>query len=337
MAGTLTIPNSIGAQPGPTVAASLFDANWAAIATYVNAREISFGLLSARPTAGVAGRWYYATDTGGLFADAGGSWVTAASTASGVVNQRTGLGLTRTSGTAITVAAGAATSDDATLSARVLMSSLSGIQGNTAGTWVVGTNQNKLDVGAIAVSTWYHVFLIERPDTGVVDILFSLSPTAPTLPTAYTKQRRIGSFKTDGASAILNFVQTGKYFVWLVAVLDVNTNNPGIAAVSATLASVPTGIPVTAMVVAILKNAGTASSMQVTDLSATDAAPPALGAALVAPMFDLINTVNPSDQVVPVQVRTNATAQIRYRLSVSDANITAGFLTRGWLDDLGDA
>ena len=75
--GSLAIPNTIGAQSGPTLAASLLDANWSAIATYVNAREISFGLCSARPAAGTAGRWYFCNDPdtpGLLAADTGTAW-----------------------------------------------------------------------------------------------------------------------------------------------------------------------------------------------------------------------------------------------------------------------
>jgi hypothetical protein len=60
-------------------------------------------------------------------------------------------------------------------------------------TWTVGTNAGGLDTGSVANDT-YHVFLIMRLDTGVVDALFSVSPTAPTMPANYTLKRRIGSF-----------------------------------------------------------------------------------------------------------------------------------------------
>ena len=57
-----------------------------------------------------------------------------------------------------------------------------------------------MDTGSVANNTWYHVHLIKRPVTGVVDVLFSLSATAPTLPTSYTIFRRIGSMRTDGSA-----------------------------------------------------------------------------------------------------------------------------------------
>ncbi len=71
--------------------------------------------------------------------------------------------------------------------------------------WAVGSNAGGLDTGAIANGT-YHIWLIKRTDTDVVDALFSASATAPTMPTNYTKKRRIGSFMRVSA-AIQLFTQ----------------------------------------------------------------------------------------------------------------------------------
>lgn len=68
--------------------------------------------------------------------------------------------------------------------------------------WAVGDNQGGLDTGAVGNFT-YHLWLIKRTDTDVVDVLFSLSATAPTMPTNYTKKRRIGSFFRTGGSNVL--------------------------------------------------------------------------------------------------------------------------------------
>lgn len=78
MPGTLTVPNSIGAQPGPTILASLFDQNWATQNAYINIRQITRGLLAARPAPGPAtapdGTWYFATDvSGGTLQESDGS------------------------------------------------------------------------------------------------------------------------------------------------------------------------------------------------------------------------------------------------------------------------
>jgi hypothetical protein len=78
--------------------------------------------------------------------------------------------------------------------------------------WAVGTGNGGLDTGAEAASTLYAGWLIKRPDTGVTEVLFSTSFTAPTMPTNYTLKRLIGAFFNDAASAIVAFTQVGDYF-----------------------------------------------------------------------------------------------------------------------------
>src|SRR5882724_182648 len=74
MSGNLTIPNIIGTEPGPTVLASKFDNDWAAIASYVNVREVTVDVLANRPAPGVKGRWYVASDANQGFVDTGVAW-----------------------------------------------------------------------------------------------------------------------------------------------------------------------------------------------------------------------------------------------------------------------
>jgi hypothetical protein len=83
-------------------------------------------------------------------------------------------------------------------------------------TWAVGTNAGGRDTGASADGTWY-LWLIKRPDTGVVDVLFSLSATAPTMPSNYTLKRRIGA--VIRVTTILQFKQDGDYF-WLTTTVE---------------------------------------------------------------------------------------------------------------------
>ena len=90
--------------------------------------------------------------------------------------------------------------------------------------WVAGTNQGGMDTGSVANSTWYHVFAILNPTSGVVDALFSLSLASPTLPSGYTYKRRIGSIWRN-ASGIYAFQQKGDFFHWSTAPLDYTTAN----------------------------------------------------------------------------------------------------------------
>jgi len=111
----------------------------------------------------------------------------------------------------------------------------------TTAAWTVGNGNGALDIGAIANSTWYHVHLIKRTDTGAVDALISLSPSAPTLPANYTEFRRIGSMLTNASGQWTSFTQLGDSFLWTAPVADVN----GIATVVAAtlkILTVPTGV-----------------------------------------------------------------------------------------------
>lgn len=112
----------------------------------------------------------------------------------------------------------------------------------TTGSWAVGSTNGALDTGTIAASTWYHVFLIRRSDTGVVDVLISLSATSPTMPASYDAKRRIGSLLTDGSSNWTAFHQYGEHFIWDTPVND-STTIPTSTASNYTI-SVPTGVVV---------------------------------------------------------------------------------------------
>lgn len=94
----------------------------------------------------------------------------------------------------------------------VLLDLTSGLTKRLDATWAVGTNQGGLDTGSKANSTWYHVWLIRRSDTGVVDVLFSTSVSSPTMPTNYDQKRRIGSIYVQSSGAILPFTQRGDIF-----------------------------------------------------------------------------------------------------------------------------
>lgn len=123
-----------------------------------------------------------------------------------------------------------------------------------ASTWAVGTGNGGLDTGAVADGT-YHVFVIKRLDTGVVDVLFSLSATAPTMPTNYTVFRRIGSIKRSGGAIVL-FVQDGDNFYWNVVTPANDLSSTGSLAKSAFTANVPTGIRVLAHLQIFLQTDG---------------------------------------------------------------------------------
>ena len=198
-------------------------------------------------------------------------------------------------------------------------------------TWAVGSGNGGLDTGTVANDTWYHVWVIKRTDTGVVDSLFSLNATVPTMPTNYNKKRRIGSVFTNGTANIIGFSQVGDEFLWDAIVNDYNIQDPGVTATTRTL-TVPSGI-----IVIVIHNFSLIDSTPVqvvnasiTSLDQTDIAP-----------TTITYTVRTSDTPITgndssaVNIRTNVSSQIRTRLNVSDIGIFLEGITVGWIDTRG--
>lgn len=204
---------------------------------------------------------------------------------------------------------------------------LAATTGKTTSAWAVGTGNGGLDTGAIANSTWYHFFAIKRTDTNVVDVLFSLSATAPTMPTNYTLFRRIGSGKTNGSAQWTSFTQFGDYFRWAASILDVNAATSGTAAVTRTL-TVPTGVKVKASLnVNLVSAAG--DDVYLSDLDATDEASSQTAAPLFTGGMAFTATHGQGNWA---EVMTNTSAQIRSRQEAGLAADTLRIATLGWTD-----
>ncbi|KKK85192.1 hypothetical protein LCGC14_2775770, partial [marine sediment metagenome] len=67
---------------------------------------------------------------------------------------------------------------------------------------------NGLDTGTPAIS-WYHFFVIYNPTTQTIATLASQNQTSPTMPSGYTKLRRVGTFYNTaaGSASIRSFKQ----------------------------------------------------------------------------------------------------------------------------------
>jgi hypothetical protein len=204
----------------------------------------------------------------------------------------------------------------------------------TTSSWAVGTGNGGLDTGSIANSTWYHVWLIQRSDTGVVDVLISTSATSPTMPSNYDRKRRIGSMKTNGSAQWVKFSQRGDEFLWDAIVQDVVTGSAGTTAASATL-SVPTGVQVNAIGTFTLYDGGAlttntfalVSSLDITDVAAANGTEDIRLTGNATPIT-IANTIRHN-------TRTNTSGQVRYRVSQSNAQLFVILNTRGWIDTRG--
>jgi len=197
--------------------------------------------------------------------------------------------------------------------------------------WAVGTNQGCLDTGVVGNNT-YHIWAIKRSDTGVVDILCSLSVSAPSMPANYDSKRRIVSIIRSGG-AILAFVQDGDAVQLASPVLDVDVTNPGIAAASRTL-TVPSGLRVRAHVnlYSLVPGSATLEMTYVSDLSVADLAP----SATVAPLATVGGYNGPVGAFsAQATVWTNTSGQIRTRGSSNSASAVQRIATTGWDDPRG--
>lgn len=198
--------------------------------------------------------------------------------------------------------------------------------------WAVGTNAGGRMSAAAIANTTYHCFAILNDSDNSVDYGFDVSATAPTMPTGYTLFRRVGSILREGAT-IVAFVQDGDRFERQTPVNDINAANPGTAAVTATM-SVPIGINVVGVFWAKLDDAtpAAATAMILTDLAMADSAP---SINLSQLRYAASGAAVPITASGEVMVRTNTSAQIRYRISASDADRTVNIGTMGWIDTRG--
>ena len=242
-----------------------------------------------------------------------------------------GLGLTNNALDAsndIDIAPGAARADD-NAADMVLAATLTK---RLDASWAVGTNQGGLDTGSKAASTWYHLWLIKRPDTGVVDALFSTSATAPVLPANYTRKRRIGAVRTDGSGNILGFLQSGDAFNWASPSRDISTTTQNNVATTQTLL-VPTGLRLIAIVALAVSGPNSENSAALFPVDIPTPALDALGSGVVG------NAGNGSSGVSnnPVHVLTSSSGQVKLVAGGNSptTNKTISGSTWGWIDRRG--
>jgi hypothetical protein len=237
-------------------------------------------------------------------------------------------GLTMTNGTDavndIDVGTGEASDDGGA----VVMSLSSALTKQLDAAWAVGTNQGGRDGGALVDGTW-HVFLIRRSDTGVVDALFSTSATAPTMPASYDQKRRIGSIVRSGGT-ILGFTQLGDLFKWDTVVEDLDVTGVTNARVTFTL-TVPTGIAVEAALRVALERGGAAVDGLLCETAETDAAV----SHTAVPGSNL--SVAAANEVDSGQMRviTDTSGQIARRFSVNEGTTRLTVYTVGYRDTRG--
>jgi len=216
----------------------------------------------------------------------------------------------------------------ATDSTNTVLMSLTALAKTTA-SWVVGTAVGGLDTGAIANSTWYYFYMIRRPDTQVVDVIFSLNSTTPTLPTNYTQYRYIGAALINGSGQWVKFVQDGDDFMWDTPVLDFN--GAGSATAALLTCSVPRKRVKALFNIGVFETGGGTAGVYISDPSVADLVPSAAAAPLTPTWIQISGL---SAQINgTTSSYTNTSAQVRHRETAGTSPLTIA--TLGWIDSRG--
>lgn len=201
----------------------------------------------------------------------------------------------------------------------------------TTAAWVVGNNNGGLDTGSVTNSTWYHVYVIKRPDTGVVDVLISLSATTPTMPTNYTLKRRVGSLFLNSSGQWQSFTQRGQEFWWAAPGNDV-TQAPTFTntATNFTLAGAPNGISTQVILNYQFYGAsGSANTMYIRHPSDTDMTLSSLNGVTARD-----GSTTGAGTAGQVRVWTNTSQQVNAKAGVGTSN-SLYLSVLGWFDPQG--
>lgn len=243
-----------------------------------------------------------------------------------------GFILTWVSGTSINIGSGTAT--DGT---DAVMINNNGTLTKTTAMWAAGNNAGGLDTGVFAASKTYFWFVIYNPTTSTVDVLFSLSPTSPLLPSGFTLSRRIGALITDTVPNWVNFMQDGDTFSLASPIAGAGVTNPGTLAFAIQLNS-PTGIRLEAKVfIGVLANAGAADqaiSWYATELSWPVDLVPNFTSVVSMPAY--ASTMTGTLVIGGISyIFTDTAARIRFRAQQSGSGTTVRWTTYGWRDTRG--
>lgn len=192
--------------------------------------------------------------------------------------------------------------------------------------WAAGTGNGGLDTGTVANDTTYHLFAIHNPTTGISDALFSAS-LSPTMPSGYTKKRRIASLITDGSANIRNgsyiFNRDGSYkFLYNSGIADLADTTPATVRTAFTVTAPPSTESILRMVAK--DNDTGAVSILITSDEQDDLTPNNTNAQLVCADGEF--------QKVTEAIKLNGSSQANYRST--DSSVTAFTIyTIGWIDN----
>ena len=208
------------------------------------------------------------------------------------------------------------------LPANTVISSLGTGAGGT-GTYNLSTTPGTIAAQTANGLSFYYFYSIRRPDTGIIDVVFSLNSTTPTLPANYTQYRYIGAGITSGASQWMAFTQQDDEFWLSTPLADLNA-----VAGTTTATLLTTSIPQGKKLKGIFNltssngNATYISDPTNADLAASGGAAPGISGGV-------LGTVGAGNFAT---CYTNTTSQIRHREINTNVQL---IVTLGWVDTRG--
>lgn len=252
--------------------------------------------------------------------------------------QIVGCGTSNTVGhTATQISVAVGTARDSTNAQDIVLASP--ITKDLTAVWAAGSGNGGRDSAtAIPINSYYHVFLIWKSGP-TVDVLFSQSATAPTLPGTYTKFRRIGGILTDGSGNIAQFVQTGRRFCLDACIIELAASTAqGTSAILRTLKGVPIGVKVRP--IEIYQANGTVdANVYLEAYTDPDEGVPTLGGSAQfaqirrGSFYQYPGTFGNYGYYLGSEVACSASGQL-YTISNDAASVVA-LKTKGWIDDQG--
>lgn len=199
---------------------------------------------------------------------------------------------------------------------------------------VFGTGNGMLDAGSIANDTWYYLYMIYNPTTGVSKPLATTSYGSPTLPSGYTKKRYIAPVLTDGSANI----RTGKFiynekglcFFFKNRIQDFYSTNT-----TTTKTAYPFSLPEKSGIIASLDTffeTNTSGGARYALVSDPDLNAAAVSASNFNLTCGLVSGVYESFGGAPLLVSSNSSGELDVQASVANCQLT--ILTNGFIDNL---
>lgn len=189
--------------------------------------------------------------------------------------------------------------------------------------WEVGTNKGGFPTGiALTADTWYNVFSIYNPTTGITGAGYDSDINAANLLSdadGYTKYELIESFLTDGSSNIIPFIHTIGKMKFATPIL----NFSGAASAARVLKTIltPPGREVEALLNIMYAGGGVGTLLlYIAHPDSVDIAPSLTIAPLVTVAFNGASSTSIGAQII---VDTNKSSQIAVRGSNTETYRTA--------------